>query len=619
MRKNKKLFTLVTIICILCFSFLSCGNGASDTTNNKSEEFKGQSIYSGMTASEITKKLTLDQKANQMVIPAIYNINESSMQQLDYGSVLSTNGLITQNAEDWSRIIDNYQHNALNSEAKIPFIYGQDSVHGVNYCLDTVIFPHNINIGMANDPKLTYEMGQAVADEIKLTKMIWNYSPCVAVSRDPRWGRTYESYSSDPDIVKTLGLEYTKGLLEGDIVACAKHFLGDGYVKYGTGENSDVERLIDRGNSIMSDDEINKQLEIYKSLIDSGVQSIMVSHSSLNGIKMHENKEYLIDKLRGELGFKGVLVSDWGSIQNIDKSKDYKKQVEISINSGIDMLMEPDTFSNCTKFIVENVKEGNIKESRIDEAVTRIIQMKIDANLFEDPYLNRLETKQKSTNSKEYKSLASKLVSKSQVLIKNENNILPFKKGTKIFVTGQAANDTGVQCGGWTKAWRGMTDVEVGGKYVSNATTILESLNSLAEEYDLTIITDEKHMNEADVVLLCLGEKTYAEWEGDTADLSITGDVALPSNKDAIRIAQQSNKPIVSLLVAGRNVIIKDYIDNWDGVVMCGLFGSEGQGVGDVLVGKEKFTGKLSMPWYDNVDKIDSGDKWLDVGYGLEY
>lgn len=574
-------------------------------------------IYDGMSAKEITDTLTLEQKANQMVIPAIYNVRADAMETTNYGSVLSTNGFVTEDANEWRSIITNFQTHAMENDAPIPFIYGQDSVHGVNYCAGTVIFPHNINIGMANDEELTYEMGLAVADEMKLSGLIWNYAPCVAVSKDPRWGRTYESYSADTDIVKKLGTSYTKGLLEGQVMVCAKHYIGDGFVVYGTGEKSDKDRLIDRGNAVMTDEEIDAQLDIYKSLIDEGAQSIMISHSALNGIKMHENKEYITDVLRGELGFDGVIVSDWNSIQNIDSTKEYKEQICISVNAGIDWLMKPDTYDDCAGYIVELVNEGKIKETRIDEAVTKIIQFKLDAGLFKDPYLANVSTKQDETGSTEYRQLASQLVSKSQVLIKNDNDILPFKAGTKIYVCGPAANDTGVQCGGWTKCWDGKTDISNRDKVVGEGTTILEALENIKDEYDLTIITDESKRDEADVVLLCVGEKPYAEWNGDTEDLSITGDLALDGNEEAIKEAKDMGKPTVTLLVTGRNVIIKDYVDSWDSIVMSGLFGSEGEGVADVLVGKEKFTGKLAMPWYDDVDKINSQDTWLDIGYGL--
>ncbi|MBR2912326.1 MAG: beta-N-acetylhexosaminidase, partial [Oscillospiraceae bacterium] len=240
--------------------------------------------YEGMTAAEITATLTLEEKAYQMQIPAIYSCNAKDMKKTNYGSILSTFGLVTQTPNAWKGIITNYQKNALESDSPIPFLYGQDSVHGVNYAVNTVIFPHNINIGAANDPELTYKMGLAVADEMKMTRMIWNYAPCVAVSSDPRWGRTYESYSSDPEIVKSLGGQFTQGQLDGGVIVCTKHYIGDGSVVFGTGEVKDgTDRLIDRGNAVLTKEEIDAQLAIYKDQIDRGAQSIMISHSALNG------------------------------------------------------------------------------------------------------------------------------------------------------------------------------------------------------------------------------------------------------------------------------------------------------------------------------------------------
>lgn len=575
--------------------------------------------YVGMTAEEITATLTLEEKVNQMMISAVYNMGTGEMAENNYGSILSTYGFVEQTPEDWSKLITEYQENAMKSSAPIPFIYGQDSVHGVNYSLKTVIFPHNINIGAANDEELTYQMGLAVADEIKMTKMLWNYAPCVAVVKDPRWGRTYESYSSDAEIVQNLSGSYTRGLLDGGVIACPKHYLGDGGVEYGTGE-SDLQntRLIDRGDAALTEDEIAEQLAIYQNLIDIGTQSIMISHSSLNGVKMHANKYYMTDVLRKELGFEGVVVSDWESIHNLDRSLGLKEQVIISVNAGIDLLMEPESYETCAAYLIEGVQEGTISEERIDEAVTRIIQLKLDAGMFEDPYLQNLEIQQDEPGSEEYRDLARQLVEESLVLIKNENEVLPIQKGAKIFVTGPAANDIGVQCGGWTRMWNGMTDAEYGGKLISSGTTILEGLRAMAEEYDLTIITDEAQAAEADITLLCLGEKPYAEWNGDTADLELTGRLRLPGNENAIALVKELGKPTITLLVAGRNVIIDEYIEQWDSVVMCYLFGSEGDGVANMLLGKRKFTGRLPMPWYRSIEDLEAGTVWLEVGYGLE-
>lgn len=626
----------VLLSAVLLTLTTACSNDTAETspretsaiesvTENSAEpsepEANSLSRYEGMTAAEITASLTLEEKARQMQIPAIYECSRRQMLQANYGSILSTSRLVSETPEDWCDIIDGYQDAALMSSAPIPFIYGQDSIHGVNYSCDTVIFPHNINIGMANDPELTYEMGLATADEMKMTKMIWNYAPCVAVSSDPRWGRTYESYSSDPELVKSLSSQFVQGQLDGGVVVCPKHYIGDGSVLFGTGEVKDgTERLIDRGNAVLTEEEIDAQLAIYKELIDQGAQSIMISHSALNGVKMHENTHYIEDVLRDELGFEGVVVSDWESIQNIDGAADLKEKVIIAVNAGIDWLMEPLAFEQVTEYIVEAVNEGSISQERIDEAVTRIIQLKMDAGLFDDPYLENVTTVQEQAGSEEYRSLAQQLVEKSLVLIRNENDTLPLKQGATVFVTGPAANDTGVQCGGWTLQWNGLTDADNSGlKVIQEGTTILEGLSAIADEYDLTIVTDETKASTADVTLLCVGEQPYAEWNGDTADLSITGALGLEGNEEAIELAASLDIPTVTLIVAGRNVIIDAYKDSWDSIVMCGLPGSEGDGVANVLTGKSAFEGRLSMPWYASVEDIDTKTSWLEVGYGLTY
>ena len=582
--------------------------------------------YKGMTADQITASLTLEQKADQMVQPAVYNISGTLMRSHDYGSLLSTwNGsFINETPEVWYKNICSIQKNALASDAAVPFIYGQDSVHGVNYSLDTVIFPHNINIGMVGDTDLTYQMGHAVAEEILATGMLWNFSPCVASARDPRWGRTYESYSSDPAIVKELASAYTRGMVEGGAIACPKHFFGDGNTLMGTGEYMDGRALLDRGDAQLSDAEIEALLAVYRSQIDSGAQSLMVSHSALNGVKMHENRHYLIDVLRGQMGFEGVVLSDWESIHNITSTSDFNEQVITAVNAGIDMLMEPNQYDASAGIICDGVRNGKISEERVNEAVNRIIQMKMDAGLFEDPYMEeRLAginaDPAKQPGSDAHKELAAELVRDSMVLLKNDNSVLPLKPGTKVYVTGPAANDVGVQCGGWTRCWQGMTDAEYGSRLIKDGTTLLDGLQDAASGREISVITDPGQASEADVVILCLGEIPYAEWYGDTEDLSITGPCGLGGNLSAIREAASLGKPVIALLVTGRNTIIEEYADDWNAIVMCGLPGSEGTAAADVLTGKHDFTGRLSMPWYKDEADIESGQTLYPVGYGLQY
>ena len=567
--------------------------------------------YASMSLEEIAAGLSLEQKAAQMVMPAVYNISPDDMKENDYGSILSTPGSL--DAASWRSVVDEYQNAALLSDAGIPYIYGQDDVHGVNYCLNAVYFPHNIGQGAANDEELAYQVGLITADEAKLCHMLWNYSPCIAQSVDPRWGRTYESYGSDLETITRLSTAYTKGLIDGGLVVCAKHYLADGNVEYNTGEKGDTEMLIDRGDARLTDDEINELLKVYQAQIDAGVQTIMISHSSLNGVKMHENKEYIM-KLKNEMGFEGFIASDWESIQHIS-GPSYREQVITSINAGIDMLMEVERFDEAKQIITDAVKSGEISEERVDDAVTRIIRVKKEEGLFEDPFLEKAETKQKETGSTEYRKIAEKLVEESLVLLKNDTGVLPLKEGAKVYITGPAADDASVQCGGWTIEWNGSSKKDIAG-----VTTIQEAFKTYADDYGIEVITNRKKAKNADVVLLCVGEQAYAEWNGDTADLELCGGLGLPDNKKAIEEAKKLGKPTVVCIIAGRNVIIdsKDFED-WDSVVMCYLPGSEGKGISDVLCGYADFAGKLPSPWYGSIDQIGTGKSFLERGYGLSY
>ena len=640
-KKHMKRLTSVLAGAVLAMSLCACGSGVmdgnttpwdtspteateevkTDTAEETTEardsdgaDYKGVFVeelrarYGGKSASEITASLTTEQKAAQMVMAACYSITPEMMSDKCYGCVLSQGEHLDHSR--WQQYVDMWQTEALSSEAGIPIIYGQDDVHGVNYCTDAVFFPHNIGMGAANDPELMYRIGQITADEAKLCHMLWNYAPCVAQSQDPRWGRTFESYGADLEIIKSLGTSYTKGLVESGIVACPKHFFGDGNVKFGTGEGG---YLIDRGDAQLSDEEINALLEVYKGQIEAGAQTIMISHSALNGVKMHENKEYIM-KLKNEMGFKGFIVSDWGSVENIT-GETYKEKVIKSVNSGIDMLMEPDRFEETKEIIIEAVKNSEISEDRVNDAVTRIIKVKMGAGLFKDPMLTQMKTDQTETGSLEYRKVAEQLVEKSLVLLKNDKNTLPLKQGAKVYITGPAADDGAVQCGGWTLDWNSATTSEIKG-----VTTIKEAFERYAKDYGIEVITDPKEASKADVVLLCVGEQAYAEWNGDTEDLKLNGALGLSGNRDAMSEAEQLGKPVVTCIVAGRHVIIDeaDY-KKWDSVVMCYLPGSEGKGISDVLCGCADFSGKLPSPWYGALDQIGTDKSFLKKGYGLSY
>ena len=615
---------LIGLLLIFVLVLSGCNTSKSEKTvktvkTNDNTATTTDNLVNSTSVEDILKRLTLDQKAAQMVQGAVYNVTDIAMKNNCYGSILSTYGEKSMNASEWKDLVLRYQKDAMGSKASVPYLYGNDAVHGVNTCEGTVIFPHNIGIGAANDTELTYQMGMAVADEAKLTGMLWSFSPCLSAAQDPRWGRTYESYSSDTGIVTELGTSFAKGLVDGGILPCAKHFFADGNVLYGTGETLDGEkRLIDRGDAQLSDAEIQDLLKVYQSMIDAGVKTIMISHSSLNGTKMHANEKY-ISMLKQDMGFKGFIVSDWNSIHNIPGAN-LKEQTITAINAGIDMLMEDSQYEECRTYIVEGVNEGKISIDRVNDAVSRILTVKKEMGILDDPMMEKVVTKESSEGSKEYRDLAKTLVEESLVLLKNDNKVLPIKKGSKIFVTGPAANDVGVQCGGWTITWLGSSDADNGGnKWIPEGKTILDGLNELAKEYDLTIITDPKKAQDADMTLLCLGEKTYSEWKGDSADISITGDLGLKGNEEAIELAKSLEHPTVACIVAGRNVIIRDYMKQWDGIVMCYLPGSEGDGVANVLTAKSSFKGTLPMPYYSKVEDIRTEKVMFPVGYGLKY
>ena len=614
--KAKKLIAGLLILSVTATTACIDENSVFAPIKESSEASVSASVdYSSMTPEEICKSLSLEQKAAQMMQPTIYNVDPAEMSMTDYGSILSRiDNFPMPTAEEWRKIVTDYQTYALKNDAPVPFIYGNDSVHGVNFASGCVIFPHNINIGAARDVALTEEYGKLAGSDVAQTRMMMNFSPCVATANDPRWGRTYESYSSDYKIVKELSLAYTKGLMSEGVLACPKHFFGDGMIVYGTGEST----ALDRGDAKLTEEQIKNQLEIYQTLIDEGVKIIMVSHSSLNGTKMHENEKY-ISYLKKDMGFKGIVLSDWDSVMNCSGAS-YKDNVILCVNAGIDMLMTETEHSNVVRYIVEGVNEGRISEERINDAVTRILTVKKEMGLFEDPYLEKINPSYEFGSQKSHE-VARKLAAESFVPLKAGENMY-IKPGMKVFVTGPASDDIGVLCGGWTNWWQGETDKNIrdmnmgANHFRSEGKSIVEALTEASKEIGFEIVTDRAQIDSCDIVLLCIGEKPYAEWYGDTDDLSLTGSMGLPGNADTINWAAQSGKPVVALIAAGRNVIIDQYLDEWDSCIMLYLPGTEGgNAVADVLTQKVPMTGTLPMPYYSSVSQIGTGKCWKDVGW----
>lgn len=574
--------------------------------------------FEGLSAEEIVAQLSLEDKAAQMVQGEFSSLPQGEMEINCYGSVLSYDQTEwpSKSLEDWRQITRDYQTAALMSATRIPYIYGNDFIHGSFMSKGNVIFPQHINLGAANDEDLVFEMGVITGSEQLHLGMLWNFAPCVATAKDPRWGRTYESMSDDEGLVTRLASAFVRGSLTQNVVPCVKHYLGEGYAVYGTGEKSGgKERLIDRGDAQMTDEQIEATLNIYKKLIEDGVPSIMISHSALNGVKMHENSDYIL-KLKDEYGFQGVILSDWNSLQNCS-GETYKDNVIRCVNAGVDMLMEAERYSEARDMIVEGVIDGSIPMERVDDAVTRIIRMKQNAGLFEDPFLENVQPSYEFNSARSHE-VARELAAKSMVPLKlPEEGKLQLESEKKIFVCGPAANDSGALCGGWTYTWQGASDQDLeDGKWCDEGPTILEALQEHAESDGYEIITDKERIDECDFVLLCVGEKPYAEWEGDTEDLSLTGALGLEGNAEAIQLAKESGKPTLTLIVAGRNVLINDYVEDWSEIVMCYLPGSEGgNAVYDILKGDAEFYGRLPMPYYSSIEQIGTEENWLPRGF----
>jgi beta-glucosidase len=567
-------------------------------------------------ADALLAQMTLDEKLGQMVqVDSAALKAKADVKKYFLGSVLSGGG--SDPADNlpatWKKLADEFQAQALGTRLKIPLLYGIDAVHGHNNVDGAVILPHHVGLGATHDAKLIERAERVTADEVAGTGIRWAFAPCLAVSRDLRWGRSYESYGSSPELVGALGAAAVRGI-QGDVLgknsvlACAKHFAGDGGTLNGK----------DQGDTVCDEATFRKNfIAPYEPSIKAGVGSIMVSYNSWNGAKMHGNQHLLTDVLKGELGFKGFLVSDWAAIDQL--SADYKADIEQSINAGLDMIMipagigEPHNYAEFIADLKDLVNLGKVPQARIDDAVRRILTVKFQMGVFENPWTDPALTAK--IGSPEHRAVARECVRESLVLLKNENHTLPLKKNLKrIAVTGRAADDLGMQCGGWTIDWQGKV-----GNVTSGGTTLLAALKKAAgANTEIVFSPDGSDLKTADAVIVVVGEPPYAEMKGDRADLSLSA-----ADADLIAKAKATGAPVVTLLYSGRPLLLGDSLAKSDAFIAAWLPGTEGEGMADVLFGDCKPTGKLPRPWPANadqlcVDKIN-GQPQFPAGYGLGY
>jgi beta-glucosidase len=514
----------------------------------------GAPLFSGndKQVDALLAQMTLDEKIGQMTqVDSSALKDKAGVRRYFLGSVLSggsSDPAGGNSIQNWLNWVNDFKAQARQTRLKIPLLYGIDAVHGHNNVEGAVIFPHHIGMGATRNPRLVERAERVTAEEVAGTGIRWAFAPCITVPQDGRWGRTYEGYSENTPLVSKLGVAATIGFQgkklsaePASVLACAKHFIGDGGTTNG----------VDQGNTVCDEAALRKlYLPPYAAAVKAGVGSIMVSYSSWNGVKMHGNKHLLTDVLKNELGFRGFLVSDWAAIDQL--SPDYKHDIEQSINAGLDMVMianGPGKTNNYVEFIndlKELVAEGKVPQSRIDDAVRRILRIKFQLGLFEndgtDPALTA------AVGSPEHRAVARECVRESLVLLKNENHCLPLSKKIKrLAVVGAAADDLGIQCGGWTIDWQGKR-----GRVTPGGTTLLAAIRqTVSPETEVTFSPDAGDLKNADAVIVVVGERPYAEGNGDRTNLDLPA-----KDTELIAKAKAGGAPVVTVLFSGRPLVL---------------------------------------------------------------
>ncbi|MCU0456285.1 MAG: glycoside hydrolase family 3 C-terminal domain-containing protein [Bacteroidales bacterium] len=559
--------------------------------------------------SDLLKRMTIDEKIGQMTQgERAFRGIDTLVKDLCLGSVLSGGGSVPSpnSPEGWMKMYRSLQESAMSTRLQIPVIYGIDALHGNNNVLGAVIFPHNIGLGCTRNPELVKKIASLTAMEIRATGLDWTFSPCIAVPQDIRWGRTYEGFGETTELQlmmsgpSVLGYQGDKPGTPYRVLACAKHYIGDGATTGG----------IDQGNAEMSEDKLRSTfLPGYIKAIEAGVGSVMVSYNSWNGLKCHANKFLVTDLLKNELKFDGFVVSDWEGVKQC--APDFREAIKLSVNAGLDMFMEPYRTREFVRLLKELVAEGSVSQERIDDAVRRILRIKFRMGLFENPFPD--ETLRDSLGSDYHRRVARQAVRESLVLLKNEKQILPLS-GTsgRIVVAGPRADDIGSQCGGWTITWQG----EAGP--ITTGTSILDAVRNVRGEENVFFSEDGTSKERADLAIVVVGETPYAEMKGDNPSLNLTGD-----DLKVIENVRKMKIPYVVLVISGRPLIMNKVIADAPAVVACWLPGTEALGITDVIFGDYEFTGKLSYTWPASIDQepINFGDEDYDplfpYGFGL--
>ena len=562
----------------------------------------GAAEISNSIAGEVERvisEMTLAEKIGQMTQVSNESITPDEAGELGIGSILSGgDGNPAPNTpEAWSLMVGDFMAASTESRLQIPLIYGVDAVHGHSNVGGATVFPHNIGLGGVGDPSLVQRIGVATSREMRATGVLWAFAPTVAVPQDIRWGRTYEGYSGNHETVAELGVGLVQGLQGGkdggaiDVLACAKHYVGDGAAQWGSTENADWVGWwdgwgdtwkIDQGDARISEERLRRvHLRPYQSVIEAGVGSVMASYSSWNGEKLHGHGYLLTDVLKKEFGFDGFVVSDWMGINQL--TPDYEDCVVLAINAGLDMVMVPDDYPRFISAMTDAVSDGRISIGRVDDAVRRILETKSKIRQLwsEDsrPPLSEV-------GSVSHRELAAEAVRRSAVLLKN-NGVLPIPgdEQTRVAVAGEAADDIGLQCGGWTVGWQGGTGP------VTAGSTLLDGMRRVLSD-GVEFSPDAQFSEEVNTAVVVVAERPYAEGPGDAAVPTVRPEDIVMFHK-----ARSQADRVVLVVYSGRPLVIPELIERSDAVVAAWLPGSEAAVLAELLEGRWNFEGRLPHPW----------------------
>ena len=582
--------------------------------------------------ARIVASMNLRQKVGQMTQPEIKAITPDQVREFYIGSVLNGGGSWPgmnkyATPAQWVELADKFYDASMSTDMpiKVPVVWGIDAMHGNSNVHGATLFPHNIGLGAAHNKKLVRSVAAAVGQAVRATGINWVFAPTVAVVRDDRWGRTYESFSEDPALVRAYAAEYVRGLqgnLRGDasVIATAKHFIGDG----GTDQGKD------QGVTRISQEQlINTHGQGYFTALAAGAQTVMASFNSWNDVaagvdygKVHGSKAMLTDILKTKMGFDGVVVSDWNGIAQVPGcTNDSCAQ---AINAGLDMIMVPEDWKAFIANTIRQVEAGQIPMARIDDAVSRIVRVKLRAGMFgKKPSASAFAGKPEAL---QHRALARQAVRESLVLLKNDGNVLPLSRGKKILVVGKSADNLSNQSGGWTLTWQGTGNQN---SDFPNGDSILKGIEQAAGAGNVSYSATASgvDVSKFDAVIAVIGETPYAEGDGDigpSGTLRHSG--RHPEDLALLQAVSGKGKPVITLLVAGRPLFTNDLMNLSDSFVAAWLPGSEGKGVADVLFkGAHQFKGTLSFSWPKSACQatVNAGDKdyapLFALGYGLKY